>query len=188
MQKLYCYVDESGQDTEGRLFLVSVVISEKEKKDVIEALLLEIEKVSGKGLRKWQSTGVRQRIAYLEAVLQIHSLKNSIFYAMYEATKEYGPLTTYTIAKAISVKSNQAYQAIIMIDGLNEKERTRVTRGLRQLGVKYKKVRGARDESSALLRLADAFAGFLRDAEEGKDYTKEFFGRFVGRNIMRKLE
>lgn len=27
-QKLYCYVDETGQDTEGRLFLVSVVVTD----------------------------------------------------------------------------------------------------------------------------------------------------------------
>jgi len=188
MQKLYCYVDESGQDTKGRLFLVSVVISEKDNKDKTEDLLLEIEKAHGKGLRKWQSTGLRQRIGYLEAVLWIRSLRESIFYATYETTKEYGSLTTYTIAKAIGVRSSQPYQAFITIDGLNDKERDRVRRGLRQLGIKYKKVRGARDESSSLVRLADAFAGFLRDAEEGKVYAKELFERFVRKNIVRKLE
>jgi len=29
-QKLYCYVDETGQDTAGKIFIVSVVIIEKE--------------------------------------------------------------------------------------------------------------------------------------------------------------
>jgi hypothetical protein len=28
MRKLYCYVDESGQDTEGKIFVVSIVITE----------------------------------------------------------------------------------------------------------------------------------------------------------------
>ena len=31
MQKLYCYVDETGQNTEGDLFVVSIVLTEKEK-------------------------------------------------------------------------------------------------------------------------------------------------------------
>jgi hypothetical protein len=188
MQKLYCYVDESGQDTEGKLFLVSVVIREKESRDETEELLLEIEKTSGKGLSKWQSTGLRRKVGYLEAVLQINSLKDSIFYATYETTKEYGSLTTYTIAKAVGVRASKPYQAIITIDGLNDAERDRVRRGLRQLGVRYKKVRGARDESSSLLRLADSLAGFLRDFEEGQGYTKEFFRRFMNRQIIRKLE
>lgn len=29
VQRLYCYVDESGQDTEGKLFLVAVVVTER---------------------------------------------------------------------------------------------------------------------------------------------------------------
>lgn len=151
-------------------------------------MLVEVEDTSGKGLRKWQSTRLRQRIAYLEAILQIRSLRESIFYAAYETTKEYGSLTTYTIAKAIGVRANDPYQAIIIIDGLNERERERVMRGLRQLRVRYKKVRGARDESSSLVRLADAFAGFLRDFEEGEAYTKELLERFVRRQMVRKLE
>jgi len=31
MQKLYCYVDETGQDTKGKLFLVSVIITEPQR-------------------------------------------------------------------------------------------------------------------------------------------------------------
>ena len=37
-QKLYCYVDETGQDTEGRLFLVSVVITEQEREEFAREL------------------------------------------------------------------------------------------------------------------------------------------------------
>jgi hypothetical protein len=48
MQKLYCYTDETGQDTKGKLFLVSVVITEKELKDKIEHTLLSIERKTGK--------------------------------------------------------------------------------------------------------------------------------------------
>lgn len=30
-QKLYCYVDETGQDTEGQIFVVSIVLTGKER-------------------------------------------------------------------------------------------------------------------------------------------------------------
>lgn len=46
-QKLYCYVDETGQDTEGQLFLVSVVVTEQEQ-ETIARELERIEAESGK--------------------------------------------------------------------------------------------------------------------------------------------
>jgi uncharacterized protein YgfB (UPF0149 family) len=36
-----------------------------------------------------------------------------------------------------------------------------------------RKVRGVKDESNSLIRLADALAGFVRDFIEGQSYTKE---------------
>ncbi len=40
--KFYCYVDETGQDTAGRFFLVSVVLIDSGKKDELENQLEEI--------------------------------------------------------------------------------------------------------------------------------------------------
>ncbi len=48
MQKIYCYVDETGQDTKGEFFLVSVVIAKDERDNLIEKLE-EIERSTGKG-------------------------------------------------------------------------------------------------------------------------------------------
>lgn len=47
-QKLYCYVDENGQDTKGDIFIVSVVVTGKER-DRLLNLCEEIEVESGKG-------------------------------------------------------------------------------------------------------------------------------------------
>jgi hypothetical protein len=41
-QKLYCFVDETGQDTKGESFLVSVIVTEEEY-DRVNQVLLEIE-------------------------------------------------------------------------------------------------------------------------------------------------
>lgn len=79
------------------------------------------------------------------------------------------------------------YKVHIMIDGLNAKERGRVSKGLKERGIKRRKLIGGRDESSALLRLADAMAGFLRDYEEGQSYVQDLYRQFVGSRIITKL-
>lgn len=34
-QKLYCYVDENGQDTKGDIFIVSIVVTGKERDELL---------------------------------------------------------------------------------------------------------------------------------------------------------
>jgi len=43
MPKLYCYVDETGQDTEGAFFLVVVVLVAGEVRERLREKLLKIE-------------------------------------------------------------------------------------------------------------------------------------------------
>jgi len=38
MQKLYCYIDETGQDAGSKFFLVSVVIAEGEREKMVSEL------------------------------------------------------------------------------------------------------------------------------------------------------
>jgi len=52
MQKLYCYVDETGQDTKGRLFLVAVVVLVSDREN-LRSKLRKAEQISGKGIKKW---------------------------------------------------------------------------------------------------------------------------------------
>jgi transposase-like protein len=73
-QKLYAYVDESGQDTRGTIFLVSVVVT-GEQRDAARRALQGIEWASGKRERKWTRSRVRERAAYIE---QHRSLGRSI--------------------------------------------------------------------------------------------------------------
>jgi hypothetical protein len=55
LQKLYAYVDESGQDTAGRLFVVGVLLLADER-DALLPRLEAIEIRSGKHNMKWQKT------------------------------------------------------------------------------------------------------------------------------------
>ncbi|MBI1924516.1 DUF3800 domain-containing protein [Candidatus Poribacteria bacterium] len=188
MEKLFCYIDESGQDTERVYFIVAVVISDQQAIQGLGRTLEQIEQQTTKGRRKWRPTRPNVKVAYLERILQLPQFRHSIFYqSFHHHTGDYTGLTTETIAQAISSRARGDYQAYITIDGLNEKERNRIARGLRQRGIRRQKLRGGREESSALLRLADAMAGFIGDYEEGESYAQDLYRRFTSQHIITKL-
>lgn len=99
-------------------------------------------------------------------------------------SKEYSKLTSLTIAKAILAKKQEDYTVTIIIDGFNNKERDVVREELKKLNIRYRKIRGMKDEQSVFLRLADAMAGFLREAYEKEVYTAGYIGRFIGAKIV----
>jgi len=65
IKKLYCYVDETGQDTKGALFVVSVIIAQKDRDEIVK-LLENIERETGKKRTKWQGTGKMIKRKYIE--------------------------------------------------------------------------------------------------------------------------
>ena len=183
MQKLYCYVDETGQDTKGRLFLVSVVIPEKER-EFLKAKLETIEKKSKKGVRKWFHTNKERKEVYMKQIIESNLFKDSIFYSKYEESRAYVDLTILTTAKAVLRKAKKPYEATILVDGLGRSERYRFAAGLRRLKIKVRKVRGIRDQSDAFIRLADAIAGFVRDYLEGDKIMKELYKKAAVKSII----
>lgn len=183
-QKLYCYVDETGQDTVGKLFLVAIVIKEISQLESLERKLEEIEKRSGKKQAKWKRVKKEVKIKYLEELLQIKELKNSIFYSIYENTTEYTSLTSFTIAKAVLCKGSKDYTVTVIIDGLNDKERDVVREELKKLKIKYNKIRGMRDERNIFLRLSDAMVGFLREVYEKEEYTSIIIKKFKAGQLV----
>ena len=175
LTKLYCFVDETGQDTKGKYFLVAIVIQSKTNILSAEQKLLDTEKKSKKNKLKWTKTQFKVREDYLKQLLSIKELKNAIYYSSYQETKEYIHLTAYTIAKAILTKENDNFKVTIIIDGLNKKETFAVSKELKKLKIRYERIRGMKDEQSVFLRLADAIAGFIRDFEEKQLYTKSLY-------------
>lgn len=186
MQKIYCYVDESGQDTKGKLFLVSVVITDKDK-EILTRGLEKIERESGKGNRKWFNTNKKRRRLYIEQIIESGLFKNKIFYSKYNNTKAYVDLTILTTAKAILSETENLYRATILVDGLVKTERFRFTAGLRKLKIKVYKVRGANNKNDSLIRLADAMVGFVRDyIEEDTDIDK-LYKKAIARKVVREI-
>jgi hypothetical protein len=162
-EKIYCYVDETGQDTDGELFLVAVVILESEREE-LRAELARIEQSSGKRERKWTRATRAQRQAYVRGILAHPAFARTLYYSAYQDTRTYVDLTILSVAKALGVHTSGPYAATILVDGLRRTEQHRFASGLRKLRVSVRKVRGINDESDAFIRLADAIAGFVRDS------------------------
>ena len=172
-QKLYCYVDETGQDTKGDLFLVALVVTGSEKDEVIREAE-RIEQKSGKYLFKWHKTKRDRKSAYLRAILSSPHFTGKLFFARYTKTKgAYLDLMALSAARAILQKAEGDFAATVVVDGLRESEVWHFGHILRSLRVPVRKIRGMKDESNSLIRLADALAGFVRDLLEGQPYAQE---------------
>ena len=128
MEKLYLYVDESGQDSEGAYFIVVVVILNQHSISELEETLERIERETGKQKRKWRGTRPKERMAYLTRMLQIPELERAVFYMSFRDTKDYTELTATTIAQAILERATDEYRAYIMVDGLKDKDKSRISK------------------------------------------------------------
>ena len=159
----------------------------EEDRDALRALLEKIEREAGKRTPSWHRTKATVKAAYLERVLASPLLVGKVFYAVRKDTTSYRDETIQTIARAIqAAKTSTRYKASIFIDGLTRPEFRDVGPALRRIGVAREKVRGVRDESDALIRLADAIAGLVRENLEGIAYAQKFY-RLGRRNDVLQL-
>jgi hypothetical protein len=184
--KFYAYVDESGQDTKGALFLVAVVITGAER-DSLRRRLAEIEAASEKHQRKWTKTHPNQRVRYIEQIIKVPALARHLFYSAYRGVQTYVDLTILSTAKALNAATQGEYEATIFVDGLGRTERHRFAARLRKLRISVRKVRGVKDESDEFIRLADAIAGFVRDAIEGDEAMVKLLKTAAETSILRQV-
>lgn len=184
--KLYCYVDENGQETLGRIFVVSVVVVE-EKRDELLKLCEEVEKKSGKGKFKWRKAEYDYRIEYLRNFFEDKRLRGIFRYSIFKRTKGYDAVTIEAIAKAVNWKKPKGdFTTVVYVDGLSKAKRHEYGSELRKLGIPTSKVQGVtKDENNALVRLADALAGFVRDVLDGdKGEAKRLFDWAIKSGVL----
>lgn len=192
-EKLYCYVDETGQDTKGRLFIVVAIIIDKEKEGLTKKLE-KIEQDSGKKKTKWMKVKTKQKIIdkYLNLALSRKNFGNRIFYQVFKESKMYQDCTSLVVAKSINRYTEKhkikSYQTIVIIDGLRKTEVHKISKALHDLGIITRKVRGVRDESDAIIRIADSVVGVIREAEEGNQKFQKIKKEIVGNNIINRLD
>jgi hypothetical protein len=185
--KLYAYVDESGQDTRGTLFVVSVLVA-SDQHDQIGHELLAIEEASGKRAIKWHRARPEYRQAYVEAIARLKSLKGALFVETFTNATQYSDLTAYAAAKAILSRARDDYEVTVFVDGLRKNEVPKFGRGLQLLRVRIRKVRGVRrDENNQYIRLVDAICGLVRDATDGNHWARQMVDRLKRRDLLSEL-
>lgn len=176
-QKLYCYVDESGQNTKGRLFVVSIVVTDQSR-DTLQALCEQLEVVSGKRKDKWGEANHPERMRFLGYIFADDRFKGCLRYEIFRQTINYDNATIEGIVAAVTwEKAKSKCTTIVYVDGLKKTKRHEYGVLLRRSGLHVRKVQGvARDETNALTRLADAIAGFVLDAvDENSEEIRKLF-------------
>lgn len=187
-KKFSVYVDESGQDTKGSLFIVGILIIEEEKSRLSRDLE-SIEQQSGKKSLKWRKSRHISRKKYIEMLLDLSYLQEAIFFGEFHDSGEYIHLTSLATAKAILKKAKKdKYKASIFVDGFKKKEIEKFSRGLRDLRIRTRKIRGVKkDENNAFIRLTDSLCGLVRDASDGKGWAMESIDKLMKKKTVIRL-
>jgi hypothetical protein len=187
-QKFYAYIDESGQDTKGKFFVVSVLILENNK-DLISKKLEKIE-ITSKKPKKWLKTRYQNNQKYIETISKTDFLKQSIFFDTFYNTKEYLKCTAQGTSRAIlnKTKSKKNYTTIIYIDGFEKTEIENFKKEIKSFNIKRQKIRGVKkDENNVFIRLADAICGLVMQSQKQNQWAKDILEEMKKRKIIKEV-
>jgi len=154
MRKLYCYVDETGQDTKSEFFIVVAVVSDKDQHR-LRRQLSDVEELARTHQLKWHKTEHSRRIKYLSLALERSIAKGSVYIARYQKPIPYFFPMIDVLEKAIKKVARGEYQARVYVDGIDRKKAMELTNALRATGISLRMVKGCRDEAEPIIRLAD---------------------------------
>ena len=187
-KRIDLYIDESGQDTKGELFVVAVVAVENsdEFRQHCEAL----ERFSGKGKLKWGHAQKEKRLIYLRAIIsEAPSFGVTLFFTVFRRTTDYDGATIEGIARVIQRLKPLNLHVYVYVDGLAKVKQGNYKTRLRRLGCPVRKVsRIAKDENEPLVRLADALAGASAELLKYQDKElNEIFSQAARSGILIQL-
>jgi hypothetical protein len=176
-QKIYVYIDEAGQDDASKTFTVVAIGVFGNERDTLERTVIELEDMTRTGRRKWNHATHSRRIAFLTAVLERKVGKGNVFFGVYQKPIHYFFPVVEIIEKAITHMVAKDYIARVYVDGANKTAARALTNDLRPRRISTRLVKGKREESEALIRLADMWAGCIRNSFLGKEDAKQLFER-----------
>ena len=186
MQKLYCYLDESGQDAASEVFVVVAVISAQDQ-DTFRTQSLAIEREAGTGNRKWHKSRPERRLRYLELALEREVGKGTIFFGCFQKPLPYFLPLLETIEKALTDTAEEDYRATVYIDGIDQKKAAEMTNALRLRGIRLGRIRSRKDEAEPLIRLADMWAGCIRAALLGRAEERVLLARAARAHYLKTV-
>lgn len=180
----YCYVDESGVSNTGEPFIVGIVVVDPNQ-EPIRKLCERIEQTSGKARVKWGKAKYERKLAYMQEIINTSDFVGRLFFATFHNTKKYDDCTVRAIAATLRRQERITKDAVVIIDALPAAKITQTTNKLRQYGIHPKKVRGIDDEqTSALLRLADALCGLVRAAYREQSEMKQILDVGISTGVI----
>jgi hypothetical protein len=186
-QRLYCYVDEAGQDSASGIFVVVAVVSDREQEQLRESLTA-LERIAKTGGHKWHKTRPSHRLRYLALALERKVCAGEVFFGTYPKEIPYFVPMIDAIEYAINEKAVAPYQARVFIDGIDRKKATELTNALRVRGISLQLVQSRCDESEPAIRLADMWAGCARAAALGKSDEREVLKRAEETGYLRRKQ
>ncbi|MBU4332474.1 DUF3800 domain-containing protein [Patescibacteria group bacterium] len=186
MQKLYCYVDESGQDTKSEIFVVVAVVSSKYQYQ-IRKQLLEVEELAKTHQLKWHKLRNDRRMKYLALILDRKIGSRDVYIGRYQKPIPFFFPMLDLVERAITQAAKGEYTARIYVDGINKKVAKSLTNALRSRGISLRLVKSRRDESEPLIRLADMWAGCIRSAFLNDKDSKSTFRQARERGYLQEV-
>jgi len=186
-QKLYAFLDESGQDYKSPVFIVVAVVTDSELA-IFRSKLLVIEKLAKTGRRKWHKSKPERRLGYLKQVLDAKIGQDEVFYGEYPKPLPFFFPMLEVLEKAILTKAQSNYRSTIYIDGIDKKKAQELTNALRIKGLRVNFIKSVRDEAEPLIRLADMWAGCIRQACLGGRDEKVLLSRGLVKKCLSNIK
>jgi hypothetical protein len=165
-QKLFCYVDETGQDDRSNFFIVVTIIGVGDQQELKDALV-QIEQDSRIGGKKWHKLRSPERESFMETIVNLGLAAGRVYFGKFKKPLPFFLPMLETLTRAIQDIADDDPQVVVYVDGIDKKKARELTNALRLKGIKAKQVRSARDESEPMIRLADRWAGCIRGQIEG---------------------
>jgi len=178
-QKIYIYVDESGQDDVSRFFVVVSAVTIRDQ-DLLRQQLLKIEAGAGTHALKWNKLRHDRRMKYISLALEQKIAAGHVFIGRYPKPVPYFYPVASVIERAVKyIVQNMAgkYLAIIHVDGANKTVAKALTNALRANGISLRMVRGRTDQGEIIIRFADMWAGCIRSALLNEQDSRALFER-----------
>lgn len=185
-QKIYCYVDETGQDV-GSVFFIVVAVIVADNSNTVRELLIKIERMGKIGVAKWHKLRNEDRIQFLSAILEIRNVEFKIYFGQYRKNLSFFLPLVETIDKSIKDYAPKDYKAIVCVDGIDKQKAQELTMVLRDKGINLKYVRTARDQSEPLIRLADRWAGCIRLGTKGHQKYSDLMLEAIRKGLLNQV-
>jgi len=117
--------------------------------------------------------------------LERHLGRGEIFFGSYPKPLPYFFPLLEVLEQTIRIKAVPPYSARVYVDGIDHKKAAELTNALQLRGISLEMVKGRRDESEPIIRLADRWAGCIRGALQGESAEQAVLERARGMNYLR---